>query len=296
MTAAITPRRVLVIGTSCQIGHFLLPSLIDNGIEMDALSRQPHTDAPGLRWLAGALPEHPPPPSTPGAAPWDGIISYGPVAALADWLRRCSTAPAAALVAVSSMSVISKAASPVASERAMAARMRDSEQAIIQQCERLAMRWCILRPTLIYGAGLDANFTPLVRRAQRWRWFPLPRGHGLRQPVHAADVAEASWRALCRPEASGHRLQFGGGERLPVSEMFARVRASLDINTLPLPLWRWNRRMLALAVPRARGPLLRLDSDLVADNTQATALLGITPRPFIPDAQMWHAPDSPVPR
>jgi len=293
MTTATTPRRVLVIGASCQIGHFLLPSLIDNGIEMDALSRQPRADAPGLHWLTGALPEHPPPP-TPGAARWDGIISYGPVAALADWLRRCPLAPAAALVAVSSMSAISKAASPVARERALAARIRDSEQAIRRQCERLAMRWSILRPTLIYGAGLDANFTPLARRARRWRWFPLPHGHGLRQPVHAADVAEASWRALCCPEACGQILPLGGGERLPVHEMFARVRASLGICTLPLPLWRWNRRVLALAIPHARGPLLRLDSDLVADNTQAARLLGITPRPFVPDAQMWHAPVAPA--
>jgi len=292
MTAASAPRRVLVIGASCQIGHFLLPSLINDGVDVCALSRRPREDSPGLHWLTGALPGCAPPLLAPDAAQWDGIISYGPLAALAQWLSGFHAAPAPALVAVSSMSVVSKAASPVAVERAMVARMLDAERAIGNQCERLRMRWTILRPTLVYGAGLDSNFTPLARRARRWRWFPLPHGRGLRQPVHAADVAEASWRALCRPEASGHVVSLGGGERLPVNAMFARVRASLDVWTLPVPLWRWSRRLLACVLPRACGPLLRLDSDLVADNGQAMRLLGITPRPFIPAAQMWQRPCS----
>jgi len=288
MTDTSTPRRVLVIGASCQIGHFLLPALLHDGVEVCALSRQPRGDSPGLHWLTGALPEYAPQPLAADAAQWEGIISYGPLVALAQWLSGFDAAPAPALVAVSSMSVVSKVASPVAGERVMIARMLEAERAISAQCERLRMRWSILRPTLVYGAGLDSNFTPLARRAQRWRWFPLPCGHGLRQPVHAADVAEASWRALCRPEASGHILSLGGGERLPVQEMFARVRASLDVWTLPVPLWRWSWRLLARMFPRARGPLLRLECDLIADNGEAERLLGITPRPFIPSAQMWQ--------
>jgi hypothetical protein len=53
------------------------------------------------------------------------------------------------------------------------------------------MGWTILRPTLIYGAGIDRSITPIVQRALRLRLFPIPLAGGLRQPVHADDIARA---------------------------------------------------------------------------------------------------------
>ena len=70
--------------------------------------------------------------------------------------------------------------------------------------------------------------------------------------------------------------------------MFARVRASLPQATLPLPLPAWALRAGAHVLPgRLRGPLLRLEQDLVADNTALIRTLGVQPRPFAPDASCW---------
>jgi len=286
-------QRILVFGASSQVGHFLLPSLLQHGVDVSAVSRHAQqAGPPGIHWIQAALPD-----AISGT--WDGIISAGPLAALAQWLAQHDAAPARALVATSSMSVISKQTSIIESERAMVAGMLASEQRLARECERLGMRWTILRPTLIYGAGLDHNLTPLARRARRWRWFPLPHGTGLRQPVHAADVAEAARRALVCPEAHGKILAIGGGERLPVREMFARTRRSVGVWTLPVPVWRWMQALAARALPAARGPLSRLNQDLIADNTELTHLLGITPRAFAPTRQMLSAPTpaaAPVPR
>jgi len=279
-------QRILVFGASSQIGYCLLPNLLRHGIKVGAVSRRAQPAQPGIHWMEGALPDGVP----DDAAPWDGIISAGPLAALGQWLAQHDAPPARALVAVSSMSVISKQASIIESERAMVAGMLASEQVLAQQCERLGIAWTILRPTLIYGVGLDRNLTPLARRARRWRWFPLPAGRGLRQPVHAADVAEAARRALICPEANGKILSIGGGERLPVREMFARTRRSVGVWTLPVPVWRWMQRLAARALPSARGPLSRLNQDLIADNTELTRLLGITPRAFRPTRQMLTTP------
>jgi len=276
-------RRIIVFGASSQIGHFLLPSLARYGSEVWAVSRRAHAGPPGIHWIQGALPDAMP----DDAAPWDGMISAGPLGALAHWLARHDAPPARALVAVSSMSVISKQASIIESERVMMAQMRAAEQALARECERLGITWTILRPTLIYGAGLDRNLTPLARRARRWRWFPLPAGRGLRQPVHAADVAEATRLALVCPEANGKILPIGGGERLPVCEMFARTREHVGVWTLPVPVPRWIQRCAARILPSTRGPISRLDTDLVADNGEIIRILGITPRPFAPKAEMW---------
>ncbi|EIM01922.1 NAD-dependent epimerase/dehydratase, partial [Rhodanobacter denitrificans] len=65
---------------------------------------------------------------------------------------------------------------------------------------------------------------------------------------------------------------------------------SLPRATVPLPLPAWLLRLGQRALPPLRGPLSRLDSDLVADNGELQRLLGMRPRPFRPDAAMWQPP------
>ena len=134
---------------------------------------------------------------------------------------------------------------------------------------------------------MDRNLTPLARRALRWRWFALPRGRGLRQPVHAQDVALAVFAALQTDAAAGRVVPVGGGERLTAAQMFARVRASLPVRTVPLPLPRFAVAAGRRLVPALQGPLSRLDSDLVADNTDLERLLAVHPRGFAPDRRCW---------
>jgi nucleoside-diphosphate-sugar epimerase len=108
----------------------------------------------------------------------------------------------------------------------------------------------------------------------------------LRQPVHAADVAGAVVRALDGGGA-GRVIEIGGGERLTAATMFERVRASLPVTTLPLRIPAPIVRVAARCLPALRGPLTRLDSDLVADNAELERLLGVYPRGFAPDAGCW---------
>ena len=272
----------LVIGASSQVGHFLLPLLAAQETEVLALSRRaPRAeDAPAARWLRGGLPD------VPALPPLRHVFSAGPLDALAVWLARAPLAPGARVLATSSMSAASKRDSPLVAERALAARLCAAEQTLGEVCARRGIGWTILRPTLIYGAGRDHSLTPLARRARRVRLFALPAGRGLRQPVHAADVALALRAAALCATPPNAVLELGGGERLPAAQMFARVRASLPFTTLGVPLPRALLRVAALH-PALRGPVLRLDADLVADNGAALALLDVTPRAFAPDARCW---------
>lgn len=276
--------RVLVFGASSQIGHFLLPRLRDAGAEVVAVSRQSRGSA-GVTWLRGELPHVVPPVGALSA-----VVSFGPLQGLADWLSDVAFEGTPTVVATSSMSAESKRESEVPAERALARQLRDAEAALAAACERRGLRWTVFRPTLVYGAGLDKSLTPIARRAMRTRLFPLPAGRGLRQPVHADDIAQAVLAALETPAAAGKVIPLGGGERLTAGEMFARVRRSLPVATLPLPLPSWLLRLGRHAVPRLRGPVSRLESDLVADNATLQRLLGLQPRPFRPDAACWAAP------
>jgi hypothetical protein len=83
-------------------------------------------------------------------------------------------------------------------------------------------------------------------------------------------------------------VPLGGGERLTAGEMFARVRRSLTTSTVPVPIPATLLRLGRYAVPRLRGPLTRLEADLIADNSDLQRLLGVSPRPFRPDATCWE--------
>jgi len=272
---------VLVCGASSQIGWFLLPELARAGVTVLALSRTTQPGVAGAMWLQGALPQ--PPPAADVAA---SVCSFAPLDALARWIDAGAAPRLERVVATSSMSAESKQASPVAAEREVSRRLREGEAALAGACGRRGIAWTIFRPTLIYGAGRDKSLTPLARRAMHWRVFGLPAGSGLRQPVHAADIATAVLRAL-DGGAEGRVLQIGGGERLTASAMFERVRASLPVRTFALRIPGALVRAGARALPPLRGPLTRLEQDLVADNTELERLLGVHPRDFRPVRACW---------
>lgn len=276
---------VLVVGGSSQIGHFLLPHLRATGEPVLALSRHPRPARDGVQWLRGTLPH-----DMPTLPELSAIISFGPLLALAEWLAHANLDGAPRVVATSSMSAESKRDSVVPAERATARQLREGEAALATACARHGCAWTVLRPTLVYGAGLDRSLTPIARRALRTRLFPIPAARGLRQPVHADDVAQAVLAALDCPASAGRIVPIGGGERLPYPQMFARVRDSLPRATVTVPLPAWLLRLLARTCPPLRGPLSRLDRDLVADNGELQRLLGIHPRPFRPDAGTWQPP------
>jgi nucleoside-diphosphate-sugar epimerase len=276
---------VMVFGGSGQIGRFLLPRLSERGEPVVALSRQSQAALDGVSWISGRLPDE-----VPEIANVSAIISFGPLRPFADWLARADLPLAPRVVATSSMSAETKHHSVVPAERAISQELRDGEAALAAACARHGSAWTVLRPTLIYGAGLDKSLTPIARRAMRTRLFPLPAGHGLRQPVHADDIAWAALAALDTPAAAGKILPLGGGERLLASEMFARVHHSLPTFAMPLPIPALLLRLAHHALPRWRGPLSRLEADLIADNTELVRLLGVEPRSFRPDANCWQPP------
>ena len=274
---------VLVFGASSQIGYCLLPLLAGEGARVIAVSRSSQRDDRNVRWLRGNLPDG----LTGDFADVEAVACFAPLDALAAWLARTALPSLKRVVATSSMSAESKRESPVAAERVLAQRLRDGEEALARACESRGVAWTILRPTLIYGVGRDKSLTPLARRAARSRVFVLPSGRGLRQPVHARDVASAVQAALRTPEADGRIIPMGGGERLRAREMFARVRASLPVRTVPVPVPAPLIRACARLLSPLRGPLTRLDDDLVADNSDLGRLLAVQPRDFAPDPTSW---------
>lgn len=266
----------VVFGGSGQIGRYLLPRLRERQVSTVAFSRNPRDDVGGVVWRQAQLPDAVPCLS----AGVTSIVSLGPLDLFSHWLEQATLSGSPRVVAMSSMSALSKRDSPVADERELAARLRDSEQRLLARCQNIGCACTILRATIIYG-GAGGSLERLAAKAERWHVFPLPRGHGLRQPVHADDLARAVIAAMERPQGAGI-VHMGGGERVTASVMYARTRRQLAPHALGVLAPNMACRLLAAVSGRGRGMVGRLNQDLIADNARLTQVLGVEPRSFQP--------------
>jgi nucleoside-diphosphate-sugar epimerase len=175
------------------------------------------------------------------------------------------------VVCFSSTSMLAKAESSSAAERALARRLAAAEAAVAAS----GMSSILLRPTLIYGLGLDRNVSRAAAFISRWRCFPLAGpGRGLRQPVHADDLATAALAAAANDIGGAWNL--GGGETLTYRQMIERIFAALGLRP------RFVRLPLLARFPGAIGAVAqRMEQDLNFDDGRAWSSLGLVPRRFL---------------
>jgi nucleoside-diphosphate-sugar epimerase len=276
--------RTLAIGLSGQVGVALQPRLDARLLPLLALSRRPQPALAGVEWRQGTL-------DTLAALPEgvDTLLGLGPLDALARWLERAQPASLARIVALGSTGREHKRHSPDARERDEAMRLQAAEDALLAFGARHGAQVTVLRPTLLYGNGLDRSLTPLARAARRWRLLPLPaNATGLRQPVHVEDVAQAVLDCLEAPASFGRGLDLPGGEALGFDAMLARYlrvhAAGARVLRVPGALFDGAAALAALAGKDGglRGWRWRAARDQLSDAAAARAAFGFSPRLFTP--------------
>jgi nucleoside-diphosphate-sugar epimerase len=295
-------KTALVFGGSGQIGMPLLDRLRDDGWRVYAVSRAPRAEQPGLVWLPGELPGV----EQPGVEllrfeasvrQVDAIFSCGPLDLFAQWYAR-SDADASRVIAFGSTSIEVKRGSADAEERDLVARLREAERSLFETAAARGAAVTVLRPTLVYGSARDRNLSRIAQVAQRFGRIVLPRdARGLRQPVHAHDLADAAFRCIEVNTTFGRTYALPGGETLSYRDMVARVLAALEppprLHEVPSPVFN-----LLLAFAHAAGVALdfneaavaRMRSDLVFDPADAQRDFGYAPRGFHPVADMFPRP------
>jgi uncharacterized protein YbjT (DUF2867 family) len=288
MPEAPPPPRVVVLGASGQVGRFILHRL---GQEALACARNPPAHPAGTAQAAHRLDlwsDH-----WPSPAPC--LISAGPLDACVAWLQRSGPGAIRRIVALSSMSAVHKANSVSLQEQALAARLRASEEALQLFAQAHDIRCSILRPTLIWGSGLDHSLTPFAHDARRRGLALIPTGaSGLRQPVHADDLA-ALCTALSGRGDCAALMPVGGAEQLPLADMLQRVARAVGARSLRLPvpaiLLRWAGDVGMRIGSERAAAWSRAFTDQVVDDDQAWRCAGLTPRGFDPDAASFRVPD-----
>ena len=196
------------------------------------------------------------------------------------------------LVAFSSTSRLTKGESSEPAEREVVAQLSQGEGTITAFCAAHGVAYTLLRPTLIYDEGQDENISRIASLIRKLGFFPVcGQASGLRQPVHARDLAQAAIQALPARAAFNQAYNLSGGEALTYRAMVERIFRGLGKKPLivSLPLEVWKFAMAALDWLRPNETLkhnvnmaARMNVDLWFDHAPAANDFGYAPGPFAP--------------
>ncbi len=279
-------KTVLVTDAASQIGLCVVRRMLAGGASVLALTEnEPIPFAhENLRWLRANLGDE-----TMHLHDYliDIAVHTAPLQALPPILPMLAKAEAKRVVAFGSTSVFGKALSRNAHEKDLVNKLARAENEVVSQCDALAMQWTILRPTMIYGLGLDVNITTMAKIIRRLGFYPVyPPAFGRRQPVHADDLALAVMQLAAAPQSIGKMYNLSGKDVLTYRQMLERIFAvyGLRLRIVPTTLLPFFLDMVGW-LPGLRyinGEIARrMNDDLVFFYDDAARDFGFNPRPFL---------------
>ena len=278
---------VIVTGATSLIGDYLLPALLKAGYRVHALSRNPPPERTAniLTWHKVDISSE----SLPDFLDCDILIHLAPLATLPPLLNSFRGNNMKRIIAFGSTSLFTKYESSYERERLMARGLGESEDHLREFCTARGIQWTVFRPTLVYHLGRDKNITTIAHFIRRFRIFPIVgHGDGLRQPVHAEDLAEACLLALNNPRTFNQAYNLSGGEILTYLDMVKRLSASIGrkcrIINIPLPAFRiFLRAMSRIPGYSHLTPEManRINRDMCFSHQIASDDFEFNPRPFV---------------
>jgi uncharacterized protein YbjT (DUF2867 family) len=282
-----SPHPIVIVGGNSLVAPWLCQRLAATGQTAHVISRSPAPVPDGFSFNAMDLST-----SRNWIAPENAtILSLLPLWTLTEFLPRFIGVRS--ITALGSTSLFSKADSGDEMERKISAQLDNAEKIFHSWCTRSNVRGALLRPTMIYDCKRDGNITRMANFIRRFRFLVLADpARGLRQPIHADDVADAMLRTIDNDAVAGKTLNIAGGEVLTYRAMAERVFNALHIKPriimLPEALLRTSFSVvshLGLVKERSFGGSIfqRMNQNLVFDNEEGKRLLDYKARVFWPE-------------
>ena len=152
----------------------------------------------------------------------------------------------------------------------------EAEVGLRKIAEQTGMEVVIIRPPLVYGPGVKANFASMVRWLQRGVPLPLGAIHNHRSLVGLDNLVDLIVTCIDHPAAANQTLMVSDGEDVSTTELLRRMGAALGkparLVSIPQGLLEWGA-----ALAGKHDVAQRLFSSLQVDSAPTCQLLGWNP-------------------
>ena len=152
----------------------------------------------------------------------------------------------------------------------------EAEEGLRQIAVDTGMEVVIVRPPLVYGHGVKANFAALMLAVQRGWPLPLGAVHNQRSLVALDNLSDFIMSCITHPQAANQTFLVSDGQDLSTTELvrgMARA-AGVPAHLLPVPVWVLQAGAALLGKSDA---VQRLCGNLQVDISKARRLLGWVP-------------------
>lgn len=165
---------------------------------------------------------------------------------------------------------------PSAPEDDYAISKWEAEQGLLQIARETGLEVVILRPPLVYGPGVKANFRRLLDTVARG--WPLPLGaiRNRRSLLYLGNFVDAIRVCLEHPAAAGQTFLLDDGRPVSTPELVRAIARAMGrpARLLPVPV---GVLAFAGALLGKRAAVARLTGSLHVDSSAIRARLGWTP-------------------
>ncbi len=212
------------------------------------------------------------------------LVSFAPIWAFSNFIENLDKQKiffrnVDMIICCSSSSSITKRFSFNNFDKDLSKRLYYSEENIKEICLKNKIICKVIQPTLIYGnfgKYKDKNINLLRKIIRISPLLFLPDNVGLRQPIHAIDLAEIFYNLIIEKDNKKSNLKdqnvaIGGHETLSYIEMLERIKDTLPKNTyenfcffikIPNRLFFFLTSPLVLFSPKLYESILRISINL----------------------------------
>jgi nucleoside-diphosphate-sugar epimerase len=154
----------------------------------------------------------------------------------------------------------------------------EAELGLRQIAANTGMEVVIIRPPLVYGPGVKANFAALLKAVQRGWPLPLGAVYNQRSLVALDNLVDFIVTCITQPQASNQTFLVSDGQDLSTTDLVKGLAKAAGMSERLLPIPVWALRVGASLMGKSDA-VQRLCGNLQVDISKARTLLGWVP-PF----------------
>jgi nucleoside-diphosphate-sugar epimerase len=152
----------------------------------------------------------------------------------------------------------------------------EAEQALAEISSATGLQVAVLRPPLVYGEGVGANFLRLMRWVARGIPLPLAAIRNRRSMIYVGNLVSCIETCLAHPGAGGKTYLVSDGMAIGTADLVAQMAAALQVPDRSWPVPPGLLRGLATLV--GKGEMVRrLTESLEVDDSALRRELGWVP-------------------